>query len=322
MSLLSIRDLSVTIAGSTGDVAALSGVRLDIEPGTVVGLVGESGGGKSMLARSVVGLLPHTASATGQVLFEGDDVLAMTGDRLRRHRGAGAAMCFQQPLLALNPVRRVGDQLVDRLVAHGGAARRAARARAVELLGQVGIREPERRFRAYPHEMSGGMAQRVMIALALACGPRLLLADEPTTGLDVTLAGEMLALFRREATENGRAVLLISHDIAGIAAVCDRLAVLYAGTLVEHGPAAEVLDAPRHPYTRGLLAAVPSLHGDPGQPMRGGQPMLGAAPQSCPFEPRCPSGEAECGRRRPALVEIGPAHLAACPVTAREEARG
>ncbi|MEV4103342.1 ABC transporter ATP-binding protein [Nonomuraea sp. NPDC049649] len=258
MTLLDIRDLKVAI----GSVRALAGVDLTVARGEVVGLVGESGGGKSMIARSVVGLLPRGARATGQVLFGGRDVLTMDAAELAAHRGAGAAICFQNPRGALSPTRSVGRQLTDRLITHQGMDAAGAREAAVALFESVGIRSAARRFTAYPHELSGGQAQRVMISLATGCAPGLLIADEPTTGLDVTLTREILRRFRAAADDEDRGVLLISHDLASIARICDRLIVLNAGSVVEHGPTAGLLTAPAHPYTRALLAAVP----DPNKP--------------------------------------------------------
>ncbi|MEV4839708.1 ABC transporter ATP-binding protein [Nonomuraea sp. NPDC049486] len=255
MTLLDIRDLKVAI----GSVQALAGVDLTVARGEVVGLVGESGGGKSMIARSVVGLLPDGARATGQVLFEDRDVLTMDAAALAAHRGAGAAICFQNPRGALSPTRVIGRQLTDRLVTHQGMDASQARSAAVDLFESVGIRAAARRFGSYPHELSGGQAQRVMISLATGCAPGLLIADEPTTGLDVTLTREILLRFREAADEEGRGVLLISHDLASIARICDRLVVLNAGAIVEHGPTTAILTTPAAPYTRTLLAAVPTL---------------------------------------------------------------
>jgi peptide/nickel transport system ATP-binding protein len=309
--LLQISDLSVRVGDAARPVAALSGVNLHVERGEVVGLVGESGGGKSMIARSVIRWLPDGAEARGAVRFDGADVFAMTPDELRRHRGSGAAMCFQNPRSALSPVRTVGRQLTDRLQLHQGLGGDAARREAVRLLEQAGIREPERRFGAYPHEMSGGMCQRVMIALALACAPRLVLADEPTTGLDATLIREILGLFRK-AADDGMGVLLISHDLASVSTVCDRVAVLYAGTVVESGPAATLLSAPAHPYTRALLRAVPDLDGVPVRATRGAMPLLREAPAACPFAPRCESADDACRAARPGLAAHGDGWQVAC----------
>jgi peptide/nickel transport system ATP-binding protein len=309
--LLQVSNLSVRVGEGAGAVAALSGVDLSVAPGEVVGLVGESGGGKTMLARSIIRALPETARADGAVRFDGVDVLGMTPGELRRHRGGGAAMCFQNPRSALSPVRTVGRQLTDRIEVHQRLRGAAARQEAVRLLAQVGIRDPERRFGSYPHEMSGGMAQRVMIALALACTPRLLLADEPTTGLDATLVREILGLFRK-AADDGLGVLLISHDLASVAAIADRVAVLYAGTIVEAGPAGKLLSEPAHPYTRALLRSVPDLDGVPVRATRGAMPLLRQPPASCPFAPRCESADDTCRAVRPPLTAGADGWQVAC----------
>jgi oligopeptide/dipeptide ABC transporter ATP-binding protein len=318
MSLLEISGLSVTLSTPSGRVAVLTDVWLEMEAGSVVGLVGESGGGKTMLARSIVRLLPRGAEVNGSLRFDGVEVSSMEGSRLQELRGRGVAMCFQQSSGALNPVRRVGAQIGDRLQAHDGLDKRAAAEGAIGLLDRVGIREPAKRARAYPHELSGGMRQRVMIALSLACRPRLLLADEPTTGLDVTLTRDILELLRAEATERNCAVLLVSHDIAAIAQVADRIAVLYSGTLVEQGPATEVLGAPCHPYTEALIDAVPDLWAGAGRPLPGRQPSFAEAPTSCPFGPRCTRRIEVCSSARPHLAHCGEDHSAACFVTAPE----
>ncbi|BCB90941.1 dipeptide ABC transporter ATP-binding protein [Phytohabitans suffuscus] len=299
--LLSIEDLSVLIRRPGRDVAALSGVDLRVDAGEVVGLVGESGGGKSMVARAIVALLPGGAETGGAVRFEGADVLAMDEAALATHRGHGAALCFQNPRGALSPTRTVGRQLTDRLTTHQKLDREAAR----QLFEAVGIRNPARRLDAYPHELSGGMAQRVMISLATGCAPGLLVADEPTTGLDVTLTREILRQFRHAADTDGRGVLLISHDLASIASVCDRVAVLYAGTVVESGPAAKVLREPAHPYTRALLASVPDVSGRPARAIGGAMPLLSSPPAACPFAPRCAHATGECTASRPALAGDG-----------------
>ncbi|HEX5598943.1 MAG TPA: ABC transporter ATP-binding protein, partial [Micromonosporaceae bacterium] len=313
-TVLSIEDLSVVIRRPGGDVAALSNVTLHVNAGEVVGLVGESGGGKSMVARSIVGLLPGGTEAAGMVRFagpsgrleDGADVLRMNEKELRAHRGNGAALCFQNPRSALSPTRTVGRQLMDRLATHQRLDRQAARRTARELFEAVGIRDPQRRLEAYPHELSGGMAQRVMISLATGCAPGLLIADEPTTGLDVTLTREILRQFRSAADTDNRAVLLISHDLASIASVCDRIVVLYAGTVVESGPTARVLREPAHPYTRALLASVPDVDGRPVIATAGSMPLLRQAPDSCPFAPRCTHVTERCTSARPAPTSAQP----------------
>ncbi|MEV0608447.1 ABC transporter ATP-binding protein [Polymorphospora rubra] len=302
--MLSIENLSVVIRRRGREVAALSNVNLRVEAGEVVGLVGESGGGKSMVARSIVGLLPGGADATGAVHFDGADVLRMDDEALRTHRGHGAALCFQNPRGALIATRTVGRQLTDRLTTHQAMDTKRAREAARELFEQVGIRNPARRLDAYPHELSGGMAQRVMISLATGCAPGLLIADEPTTGLDVTLTREILRQFRLAADADRRGVLLISHDLASIAAVCDRVVVLYAGTVVESGPADQVLREPSHPYTRALLASVPDIDGRPVVATAGAMPLMRTAPDDCPFASRCAHATDTCGQRRPPTTPV------------------
>ncbi|MCS5734425.1 nickel ABC transporter ATP-binding protein NikE [Herbiconiux daphne] len=257
--LLDIRGLTVSIPTSGATVEALRGVDLSVRVGEVVGLVGESGGGKSMLARATIGMLPGRAETGGEVLFRGDDVLRMSEPQLLEHRGHGVAMCFQNPRAAIEPLRTVKKQLADRLKLHQRLTGPAASAESVRLLEAVGITDTPRVLGSYAHELSGGMAQRVMIALCLACDPGLLLADEPTTGLDVTLTRDALGLLRSLATDQGRGVLLISHDIAAAAEVCDRIVVLRAGDVVEEGTTSQVLTAPHSEYTRTLLAAVPDI---------------------------------------------------------------
>ena len=302
--MLSIENLSVTIRRPGRQVAALSGVSFAVRPGEVVGLVGESGGGKSMVARAIVGLLPGGSHATGRVLFGDSDVLRMDDAALAAHRGRGVAICFQNPRGALSPTRTIGKQLVDRLATHQEMSGERAREAARELFEAVGIRSPQRRLDAYAHELSGGMAQRVMISLATGCAPELLIADEPTTGLDVTLTREILRQFRHAADTDGRGVLLISHDLASIAEVCDRVVVLYAGTVVESGPAAQVLREPAHPYTRALLRSVPDVGGRPVVATPGAMPLLTEAPHNCPFVARCAHADGTCSSRRPATVPV------------------
>ena len=293
-------------------VQALSDVALSVGHGEVVGLVGESGGGKTMIARSIIAALPRGARVSGTVRLEGREVLGLSGRELMEHRGGGAALCFQNPRRALAPIRTIGNQLADRLAVHRGLDGAAARAEALRLLRDVGLRNPEQRYGAYPHELSGGMSQRVMIAAALACRPRLLLADEPTTGLDVTLTRDILELFRAVADEQDRGVLLVSHDIAAIAEFCDRLVVLYAGSVVEDGPTGEVLARPAHPYTRTLLDAVPELDGGPVVATGGSMPLLATVPTSCPFAPRCARAADDCRAERPLLTAAGDGRDVAC----------
>ena len=310
MTLVDIRDLSVRLESASRTVAALSGVSLSIDRGEIVGVVGESGAGKTMLARAITGLLPEHAATSGELLFDGVDVLAMTGEQLRRHRGAGAAMCFQSPRRTLAPFRTVGGQIDDRLATHRWHAPEDASALA--LLEAVGIRDAQRRLRAYPHELSGGMAQRVMISLALSCYPSLLVADEPTTGLDVTLTRGILDLIASATDGDERTVLVISHDIAAISRICDRIVVMYGGIIVEEGPTASVIRSPAHPYTAALLDSVPDIASGPRRALLGLMPQFERAPEACPFAPRCTLAEDRCLAGLPAPRRIGDDWTAAC----------
>ena len=310
--ILEMRGVHVSLPLRGGAVAALNDVSLSVGAGEVLGLVGESGGGKSMIARTIAGLLPEGASLRGALDVATRDIIESTEEEMMLHRGSGAAMCFQNPRGALSPTRRVGRQLVDRLVRWQGLAPNDAWGAARERLAEVGIRDPERRLRAYPHELSGGMCQRVMIALALVCRPRILLADEPTTGLDPTLTRDILRLFRDAAERDGCGVIIISHDIASIAGACDRIAVLYAGTLVEEGPARAVVDAPLHPYTRSLVAAVPEIDGRPSTALPGTMPRLGAPPVACPFADRCALVEDRCRAELPAFTTMARSRAVRC----------
>jgi peptide/nickel transport system ATP-binding protein len=310
MSLLEINGLEVVVGEGDRSVAAVAGVDLRLESGEVLGLVGESGAGKTMLGRAVMGLLPQGARTAGQLGFDGRDVLRMTQSELHRHRGRGAALCFQHPRSALSPVRNAGGQVADRLAVHSRPGVEGWTPLA--LFRAVDIRDPERRLHAYPHELSGGMVQRVMISLALACAPKLLVADEPTTGLDVTLTRSILTLLRRAAVEHDRAVLIISHDLAAIAEVCDRIAVMYAGTLVEEGPTSQLLKRPAHPYTIALLEAAPDVSGLPTRAISGSMPALADAPDYCPFAPRCTISREVCVASRPPLLAVGVGRRSAC----------
>lgn len=308
MKVLDIRNLSVTLAGRGEPVAALNGVSLTLQRGEVLGLVGESGAGKTMLGRAIAGLLPAGAAVQGELLVRDRDVLQMSPTELQQHRGKEVAICFQNPRTTLNPVRRVGVQVEDRLQVHGGHQRWTAR----QLFSAVGIREPERRLRAYPHELSGGMAQRVMVSLALACSPSIMIADEPTTGLDVTITRSVLQLFRSIAEEEQTAIVLISHDLPAIADICDRVAVLYAGCVVEVGPTRTVIDSPTHPYTAALLEAAPDITARPMRTLSGAMPTLSAPPASCPFAPRCPVRRDVCFEVMPDMLDLGDAQFSAC----------
>ena len=315
MALATILDVSGLSTGiGTRGPEILSDVSLQLRAGEVLGVVGESGSGKSMLALSIMGLLPHPVLArAGRILLQGQDLLALPAQRLRALRGKDMAMIFQEPMTSLNPVMRVGQQIGEVLRWHLALQGAAAREEGIALLRRVEMPDPQRQIDAYPHELSGGMRQRVMIAMALAGRPRLLIADEPTTALDVTIQAQILDLVRKLQRENGMSVLLITHDLGVIAEMCDRVAVMYAGRVVEAGTVLDIFDRPAHPYTRGLLASRPRISaGDRWlSTIEGTVPAPGQMPQGCSFAPRCKLARAQCAQLPP-LREVGPAHQAAC----------
>jgi peptide/nickel transport system ATP-binding protein len=313
-ALLDIRDYKLAFDGFEGRAQVLDGIDLIVQSGETVGIVGETGCGKSVLARSIARLvdMPPGRVLGGHIRFDGEDVFAMDQRALSRLRGHGVAMIFQDPMTYLNPVFSIGAQMVDVIRAHDRAEgkpmrpRTAARTAAAALLGAVRMPEPERLLDRYPHELSGGMRQRVLIAMALTGNPRLLVADEPTTALDVTIQAQVLRLIAELVAERGLTLLLISHDLGVIGALCRRIVVMYAGTVVEDAEAATLFDRPRHPYTRGLLAAVPDLArpGHRAQPIPGHIPNLLTPPTGCRFHPRCPLAVERCAREKPALRDV------------------
>jgi peptide/nickel transport system ATP-binding protein len=316
MPLLEIQDLHVHFRTRDGIVRAVDGVSLTLDRGQTLGIVGESGSGKSVTALTVMGLtqLPN-ALVDGHVLLDGVDILSLPYDELRRIRGSRVAMIFQDPMSSLHPFYKVGWQIVEAIRAHGDVPKDVARRRAVQALADVGIPGPDERMEAYPHELSGGMRQRVMIAMALVLEPDVLLADEPTTALDVTVQAQILDVIRGLQEKRGTAVALITHDLGVVAETADQLAVMYAGRVVERGPLATVLDVPEHPYTWGLLQSIPRLEGARPQrlqPIAGAPPSLIHVPSGCPFHPRCPHAFALCPQVEPPLVLSQPGHDVAC----------
>jgi peptide/nickel transport system ATP-binding protein len=325
MPLLEIRNLVTAFHTPAGRVPAVDGVSLSLERGTTLGLVGESGCGKSVTAMSVLGLVAAPGVVeSGEILLDAPggaiDLVRLPESRLRRIRGGRIGMIFQEPMTSLNPVFTIGDQVAEAVMLHRGAARAAARARALEMLRLVRIADPEQRLDEYPHQLSGGMRQRVMIAMALACEPDLVIADEPTTALDVTIQAQILELLADLRRRLGTAILLITHDLGVVAETCDEVAVMYAGRIVERAPAAELFARPRHPYTIGLLAARPRAGGERGPlvTIPGAVPHPQAFPPGCRFHPRCAharlgaaAGE-PCDTVVPALREIAPGHLVRC----------
>lgn len=314
--LLSVQNLEVSFETGSGTVTAVDNVSFNIAPGEVFGLVGESGSGKSATCRSMVRLYGGSKASLpkGSIQFSGRDLTRLRDDELSDVRGAEIAMIFQDPMSALNPTMRIGEQIGESLRRHQGLSRRAARQEALLLLKAVGVTAPERRLDNYPHHFSGGMRQRVLIALALACRPKLLIADEPTTALDVTVQDQILKLILRLRQETGLAVLLVTHDLGVVAQTCDQVAVMYAGRIVETGSVRQIFRRPLHPYTRALLAALPARGERKAalEPIGGEPPNLAAPPSGCRFHPRCRFAVDACQTADHALspVEIG--HMSAC----------
>ncbi|WHZ38563.1 ABC transporter ATP-binding protein [Sagittula sp. MA-2] len=309
---LAVRGLTTRFDTRKGPVTAVNDVSFSVEPGRIMGLVGESGSGKSVTGFSVLGLIDAPGQITdGEVLVDGTDLRKLSPDALRRMRGKHVAMVFQDPMMTLNPVLRVGDQMAMAVRVHDRVSKAAAWDRARQALETVGIPSPAERLRAYPHQLSGGMRQRVAIATALLHGPSVIIADEPTTALDVSIQGQILAEVRRLADETGTAIVWVTHDLAVVSSLADDICVMYAGRIVESGSAEEVLSRPRHPYTRGLIESVPSLH-EPGQPLPqipGATPQLVNLPTGCAFRPRCPRATAACATEPP---RSGDTHFALC----------
>jgi len=315
MALLEVRDLRMVFPTDAGDARAVDGVSFSLDRGHVLGLVGESGCGKSMTALCLMQLVPPPGRIVGgRIVFQGRDLLGLPEHEMRALRGAQMAMIFQEPMTALNPVLSAGDQVAEAIFLHKGVSRRRAWARAVELLGEVGIPDPRRRARDYPHQLSGGMRQRVMIAMAIACDPQLLLADEPTTALDVTIQAEILALLRTLRERHGMAVMLITHDLGIVAEQADEVAIMYAGRIVEHAAVDELFARPLHPYTQALLRSMPTLgvRHERLEAIPGQVPSLTEVPSGCAFRDRCPHRIDACAERVPPLEERAPGHLVAC----------
>jgi len=317
-----------TAPSESPGLVAVRDLSFSISAGEVLGLVGESGSGKSITSLALMRLLPPQARTTGEIRFGGEStneqagrsLLQVTNEEMRTLRGSRMAMIFQEPMTSLNPVMRVGDQIAEAIRAHGNGSRLSKTEswkRAVEAMNDVAIPDPDRRARDYPHQLSGGMRQRVMIAMAIVNRPQLLIADEPTTALDVTIQAQILELLGSLREKFGLAMLFISHDLAVVSQVADRVAVMYAGSLVEMGSKQDIFTTPAHPYTRGLLQAVPTLHTDRKRPLRaigGSVPPLNGLPPGCPFEPRCESRVVVCAGALPSLVEVARGHWARCPV--------
>ncbi|MFC0106908.1 ABC transporter ATP-binding protein [Kibdelosporangium aridum] len=328
MTILSVRDLKVHFSTEDGVVKAVDGLSFDLVKGRTLGIVGESGSGKSVSNLAVLGLHnPEKTTVTGEILFNGQQLVGVGEPAMQKLRGNGISMIFQDPLTSLSPYYTVGEQIAETYRRHTGANKKKAWARAVEMLSKVGIPQPERRAKEYPHEFSGGMRQRAMIAIALCCNPALLIADEPTTALDVTVQAQILDLLRELQSEFGTAIILITHDMGVVAQMADDVLVMYAGRAVERGTVREVLKTPQHPYSWGLLSSIPHLGGDvdvPLVPVRGTPPSLIDPPSGCPFNPRCDYRDrvpdARCTTERPALLpETG--HASACHLSTADKKR-
>lgn len=317
--LLDVRDLEVRFFTRRGIVRAVNNVSFQLRRGERLAIVGESGSGKSVMTMSLIKLVAHPGRITGgEVLLDGRDVLRLSDRELNHIRGRRISMVFQDPMTSLNPVIRVSDQLMAPMMRHLKLSKQEARARAIELLGQVGIPAPELRVDAYPHEMSGGMRQRVLIALALSCRPDIILADEPTTALDVTIQAQIIALLKELAEKAGTSVIFVTHDLGLVARFAQTVAVMYAGRVVEYGPVREIYNNPQHPYTRGLLASIPTVTGEKAERLvqvPGAPPDLRDMSEGCAFAPRCNAVVARCTREGPTLAPRAPGHLAACWVT-------
>jgi peptide/nickel transport system ATP-binding protein len=318
--VLSVRNLRVEFPTRRGTLVAVDDVSFDIAPGEVLGVVGESGAGKSLTGTAIIGLLePPGRIAGGEILLDGERIDNLPRDRMRAIRGKRIGMVFQDPLTSLNPLYRIGEQIIETITTHLGMTEREARTRAIELLTEVGIQGAERRIDAYPHEFSGGMRQRVVLALALCAEPELIIADEPTTALDVSIQAQIIQLLKRLCRERGTAVMLITHDMGVIAETANRVAVMYAGRVAEIGPVQDVIKSAHHPYTRGLMASIPSIEGtgDRLAQIPGSMPRLTAIPSGCAFHPRCPHAFDRCRAERPDLMPAGNSQ-AACWLVAQQ----
>lgn len=313
--LIEISGLRVTFHGDRGRVThAIDEVELSVAPGMALGIVGESGCGKSVTALALMGLLPANAEVRGSVLFNGRDLLSLPDQEMRDLRGDRLTMVFQEPMTSLNPSLTIGDQIAEILIRHRGLSPQVARTKTIELLQRVKIPAAEKRFDEYPHNLSGGMRQRALIAIALACDPQLLIADEPTTALDVTVQAQILDLMRELRTESGAAIIFISHDLGVIGEICDEVAVMYAGEIVERAPTGTLFDQPEHPYTVGLLGSIPRLdqQTDKLAAIKGMVPDMSALPAGCRFAPRCPFADERCQNERPPIVQLDVGRWSRC----------
>ena len=318
--LLSVKELAVSYRTSEEIVRAVNGVSFSVNRKETLGLVGETGAGKTTIAKAIMSILPDPPASVdgGEILFEENDLLHMPEKEIRKIRGKKISMIFQDPMTALNPVFTVGDQIAEGIRIHENVSRKESEERAKAMLEMVGI--PSSRYGEYPHQFSGGMKQRVVIAIALSCNPELLIADEPTTALDVTIQAQVLEMIGNLKEQMGTAMILITHDLGIVAEVCDNVAVVYAGEIVEMGSKEDLFDRPAHPYTNGLFAALPSLAGDQKRlkPIKGLTPNPANLPEGCKFWPRCPYATEECRQENPGVREIGPGHFSRCTRKSQE----
>jgi oligopeptide/dipeptide ABC transporter ATP-binding protein len=320
--LLQVENLTIQFTTTTGKNNAVKDLSFHLDNNEALGIVGESGSGKSVTSLAIMRLLPAgNTMVSGAVRFAGRDMLSLPEREMMRLRGAEISMIFQEPMTSLNPLHRICTQIMENLLRHRKISRQEARERAVELMSQTGISAPEKRQHQYPFEFSGGMCQRAMIAMALACGPQLLIADEPTTALDVTIQAQILDLLKRLKEERRMSMILITHDLGIVAETCDRIMVLYAGEMMESAETGDLLESPAHPYTQGLLAAVPKVGGRPERLMAipGTVPDFRNMPTGCPFHPRCSRADERCGRRKPPLIDAGKGRQVRCWLCAGEK---
>lgn len=315
-TLIQVKNLQISFKYDGVMTPVIRGMSFDIKRGETLGMVGESGSGKSVTSREIMRLIatPPARIDSGEILFEGRDILKMSDDELRSIRGNRISMIFQEPMTSLNPVYTCGDQIMEVIRLHKGVSKKEARQMAIEMLREVGVQSPETRVDCYPHELSGGMRQRVMIAMALSCSPTLLISDEPTTALDPTIQAQILQLIKDMKKKLNMSVLFITHDLGVVAQNCDRVVVMYAGKIVEVAEVCELFDHPAHPYTQGLIMSIPKMSSDVEElySIDGSIPSFGSLPSGCTFGPRCPYFTEECTKSEPVLKDIGGGHLCAC----------
>ena len=321
--ILEVKDLHTSFFTDAGEVKAVNGISFNLEPGKTLGIVGESGSGKSVTAYSIMQILAETGKITGgEVRFHGEDITKWNSKQMQKFRGEKCSIIFQDPMTSLNPVFTVGSQLIEAILLHTDKNKKEAWARAVEMLTLVGVNEPESRMKQYPHELSGGMRQRVMIAMGLICHPKLLIADEPTTALDVTIQAQILELMKKLQKTNRMGIIFITHNLGVVAEICDKVSVMYAGKIVEQGPVEDIFYAPGHPYTRGLLRSMPRVDADSYErliPIEGTPIDMLNPPEGCPFAPRCESAMKICLQKMPPYVELGENHRSACWLCVQEQ---